>query len=160
MIRRGVVALLAMSLSGCAARGHIATPGEMALLRATDGLSSAGRITLEGPGGKVSARVVFGVARPDSLRIEIPAGTGLRFLLVSKEGRLRAVLPGDDAMLEGPATPAATAARARTGTNSRWPPDMLPWPPGSCTEWVASNTTGQPVSRMIASERMSETRLL
>ena len=94
-----------MSLSGCAARGHIATPGEMALLRATDGLSSAGRITLEGPGGKVSARVVFGVARPDSLRIEIPAGTGLRFLLVSKEGRLRAELPGDDAMFEGPATP-------------------------------------------------------
>lgn len=36
----------------------------------------------------------------------------------------------------------------------------VPCPPGSCTEWVASNTTGQPVSRMIASERMSETRLL
>ena len=27
-------------------------------------------------------------------------------------------------------------------------------------EWVASNTTGQPVSRMIARLRMSETRLL
>jgi hypothetical protein len=54
----------------------------------------------------------------------------------------------------------ATAARASTGTNSRWPPEAVPCPPGSCTEWVASNTTGQPVSRMIASERMSETRLL
>ena len=59
-----------------------------------------------------------------------------------------------------PATPTATAARASTGTNSRWPPDEVPWPPGSCTEWVASKTTGAPVSRMIASERMSETRLL
>ena len=35
----------------------------------------------------------------------------------------------------------------------------VPCPPGNCTECVASNTTGQPVSRMIASERMSETRL-
>ena len=49
-----------------------------------------------------------------------------------------------------PATPAATAARASTGTNSRWPPEACrPAPPGSCTEWVASNTTGQPVARMI-----------
>ena len=32
--------------------------------------------------------------------------------------------------------------------------------PGSCTEWVASNTTGQPVARMTASERMSVIRLL
>ena len=42
-----------------------------------------------------------------------------------------------------PAMPTATAARASTGTNSRWPPDDVPCPPGSCTEWVASNTTGQ-----------------
>ena len=56
--------------------------------------------------------------------------------------------------------PAATAARASTGTNSRWPPEELPLPPGNCTEWVASNTTGQPVARMTASERMSDTRLL
>ena len=40
------------------------------------------------------------------------------------------------------------------------PPLVLPCPPGSWTECVASNTTGHPVSRMIASERMSETRLL
>ena len=59
-----------------------------------------------------------------------------------------------------PAMPAAIAARARTGTNSRWPPEAVPCPPGSCTECVASNTTGQPVPRMMASERMSDTRLL
>ena len=59
-----------------------------------------------------------------------------------------------------PETPAPTAARASTGMNSRWPPDAVPCPPGSCTEWVPSNTTGQPVSRIAASPRMSTTRLL
>ena len=59
-----------------------------------------------------------------------------------------------------PATPTAAAARASTGTNSRWPPETVPCPPGNCTEWVASNTTGQPVSRITASERGSDTRLL
>ena len=62
--------------------------------------------------------------------------------------------------MKTPATPAATAARASTGTNSRWPPEAVPLPPGSCTECVASNTTGQPVARITDSERMSETRLL
>src|SRR2546429_7369241 len=37
--------------------------------------------------------------------------------------------------------------------NSRSPPEAAPCPPGSWTECVASNTTGQPVSRMMASER-------
>lgn len=76
----------------------------MAQLRQGSGLSSSGRITLSSPQGRFSARVVFGVARPDSLRIEIPAGTGLRFLLVARDGALRADLPGDDAMFEGPGT--------------------------------------------------------
>src|SRR5674476_1691905 len=44
-----------------------------------------------------------------------------------------------------PATPTATAARAKTGTNSRSPPDEVPLPPGCCTEWVASKMTGAPV---------------
>lgn len=43
-----------------------------------------------------------------------------------------------------PATPTATAARASTGTNWRSPPELDPWPPGSRTECVASNTTGRP----------------
>src|ERR1700722_9339136 len=62
--------------------------------------------------------------------------------------------------MNSPAIPAATAARAKTGTNSRCPPDTSPLPPGSCTECVASNTTGHPVLRMMARERMSDTRLL
>ena len=62
--------------------------------------------------------------------------------------------------MNSPATPTAAAARAKTGTISPWPPLRLPSPPGSCTEWVASNTTGAPVSRRIANERMSLTRLL
>src|SRR6185369_6285008 len=40
-----------------------------------------------------------------------------------------------------PSIPVATAARDRYSTNSRWPPELSPWPPGSCTLWVASNTT-------------------
>jgi len=102
-LSRGSVALLLGFWAGaCAARGHIATPAEVDQLLQAQGLAASGRITVEGPRGKLSARVVFGVARPDSLRIEMPAGTGLRFLLVSRNGRLRADLPGDDAMFEGP----------------------------------------------------------
>ena len=59
-----------------------------------------------------------------------------------------------------PATPTATAARASTGTNSRSPPDDVPFPPGCCTEWVASKMTGAPVRAMIGSARMSETSVL
>ena len=96
--------MLGLALGGCAARGHIATPAEVGRLQQAMGLSASGRITLSGPQGRFSAGVVFGVARPDLLRIEIPAGAGLRFLLVAKNGRLRADLPGDDAMFEGPGT--------------------------------------------------------
>ena len=54
----------------------------------------------------------------------------------------------------------ANQLRASTGAYSLCPLDLSPPPPGSCTECVASNTTGQPVSRITASERMSATRLL
>ena len=56
--------------------------------------------------------------------------------------------------------PACDAARASGAAIAR-SPDETPHPPlGRCTEWVASNTTGQPVSRITASERMSATRVL
>ena len=58
------------------------------------------------------------------------------------------------------ATPTATAARARVGTNSRWPPEDVPCPPGCWTLWVASKTTGQPISFMIGRARMSEMSVL
>lgn len=99
-----MVLLAGWSAVACAARGHIATPEEMARLREATGLVTSGKISLEGPAGRFSTRVVLGVARPDSLRIEIPAGAGLRFLLVARDGRLRADLPQDDAMFEGPGT--------------------------------------------------------
>ena len=44
--------------------------------------------------------------------------------------------------MKKPATPTAAAARASTGANSRCPPEEPPSPPGCCTEWVASKTTG------------------
>ena len=45
-----------------------------------------------------------------------------------------------------PATPAATAALANSGTCRRSPPVTLPRLPGCCAECVASKTTGAPVS--------------
>ena len=98
-------ALVSVGSIGCAARGHIATPDELTRLQQTAGWSASGKIAIAGPKGRFSARVVFGVARPDSLRIEIPAGAELRFLLVCRNGSLRADFPADDAMYEGPATP-------------------------------------------------------
>jgi hypothetical protein len=59
-----------------------------------------------------------------------------------------------------PSAPAATAQRASTGANCRWPADLSPPPPGSCTECVASKITGKPNCRRIGIERMSATRLL
>ncbi len=52
-----------------------------------------------------------------------------------------------------PATPTATAARASTGTNSRWPPEAPPRPPGCCTEWVASKITGAGAGDVLVTER-------
>lgn len=100
----GLGLLAALVVSGCAARGHVATPEQITSLKQTSGLSASGRISLSGARGRFSTRVVFGVARPDALRIEIPDGAGLRFLLISKEGLLRADLPRDDAMFEGQGT--------------------------------------------------------
>lgn len=107
---RAIALVLTLSVGACAARGHIGSPEEIARLKLSRGLSASGRITLSGPQGRFAAGFVFGVARPDSLRIEIPAGTGLRFLLVAKDGRLRADLPQEDAMFEGPATGAVMDA--------------------------------------------------
>src|SRR5699024_3810708 len=36
--------------------------------------------------------------------------------------------------INSPSTPAPTAARASTGICLRAPPEVLPWPPGNCTE--------------------------
>ena len=44
--------------------------------------------------------------------------------------------------------PTATAARASTGAMARSPPVLVPWPPGRCTEWVASKMTRWPACRI------------
>lgn len=100
---KGLTLLAALWASACAARGHIATPAEVALLKESTGLSASGQITLKGPGGRFGTKVVLGVARPDSLRIEIPDGGGLRFLLVCRNGTLRADLPREGVLFEGQA---------------------------------------------------------
>src|SRR5215471_10668878 len=55
-----------------------------------------------------------------------------------------------------PAMPTAVAARAKTGTKARSPPDEVPCPPGCRTEWVASKMTGAPTFARIGSALMSE----
>ena len=62
--------------------------------------------------------------------------------------------------MKTPAMPKDTAARASTGANSRWPPLEPPRPPGCCTAWVASITTGWPVRAMTGKDRMSATSAL
>src|SRR6266436_10024723 len=57
-----------------------------------------------------------------------------------------------------PSTPAATPARASGSMNSGWPPLAWPCPPGSCTAWVISKTTGYPSLRKIGNARTSTTR--
>ena len=44
--------------------------------------------------------------------------------------------------MKSASTPAPTAARVRYSTYSRLPEDAVPRPPGICTLWVASKTTG------------------
>ena len=73
---------------------------------------------------------------------------------------LRALSGSGWVSINKPETPAATAALASTGTKSRLPPEVVPLPPGCCTECVASYTTGHCVSRIMANERMSDTKLL
>src|SRR5690606_22802159 len=113
---------------------------------------------------------VAGAQAPDS-RKPLRLVTSSIAMRVSSSARIlpsgQALGPSDRALsgsgwvsMKMPAMPTAMAARDSTGTNSRCPPDLPPAPPGNCTEWVASNTTGQPVSRITDSERMSLTRLL
>ena len=101
--QRRFAALIAFAVlaAGCAARGHVATPDELALLREASGLSASGKITLSGPGGRFSTRMLIGVAKPDLVRLEIPAGTGLRFRLITNGETLLADLPGEAVFFRG-----------------------------------------------------------
>ncbi len=57
-------------------------------------------------------------------------------------------------------TPAATPAGPSVSMKCESPPERSPSPPGRCTLWVTSNTTGKPNDRSTGNERMSTTRLL
>src|SRR5205814_1057789 len=86
------------------------------------------------------------------------AGRSASGTLVAPSERAR--LGSSCTSMKTASAPAATAARASGATNRRSPPEAVPSPPGCCTLFVASNTTGQPVAARIGSERMSATRLL
>ena len=104
-MRRWIALGVAFAAAGCAARGRIANPSEVRELQQAGGLSASGQLTLSGPSGRIRTRVVLGMARPDALRIEIPAGASLRFLLTTNDGQLSAVLPLEGVRYDGEASP-------------------------------------------------------
>src|SRR5262249_36139355 len=111
------------------------------------------------------------VARPERVGHVVPASAPLMARRSRSSRGSRAsgsiVGPSDGARsgssctsMNTASTPKATAARARGSTYWRSPPERVPSPPGSCTECVASKTTGTPRSRITPRLRKSTTRLL
>jgi hypothetical protein len=66
--------------------------------------SGSVRVSVKGRDMRGRSRVVMAFRRPDAVRIEIPGPAGARLVAVVRGGRLTAVLPGEGAFLEGPAT--------------------------------------------------------
>jgi len=66
------------------------------------------RVSGDSVRGRAQTLVAF--ARPSSLRVEIPSPTGLRLVVVTKEGALTAVFPKAQALYSGPATPETLGA--------------------------------------------------
>ena len=76
----------------------------------------------------------FGKPRALDRRIELrPASSAIRASVraATRSGPSDSAFAGSGCVsMNTPATPAATAARASTGTNSRCPPEVAPCPPG------------------------------
>jgi hypothetical protein len=66
--------------------------------------SGSVRVSVNGRDLRGRSRVLMAFRRPDAVRIEIPGPAGARLVAVARAGRLTAVLPGQRAFLEGPAT--------------------------------------------------------
>src|SRR5262249_21904397 len=112
------------------------------------------------------ALLPLGAHRPSSTRTTRASAPSWRRSPGRSSSR-RLVAPSDSARSGSSCTsrktasaPAPTAARASVATIARSPPDEAPRAPGCCTLWVASKTTGQPLSASTGSARMSDTRLL
>jgi hypothetical protein len=85
----------------CAPRGRIATPAELARLKAAPGFVGSGQLRVSSPLGRFRAPILIGVARPDRIRLEVLAGPGASFVLVSRDGLLGAEYPVARARFEG-----------------------------------------------------------
>src|SRR5262249_32394320 len=123
----------------------------------------AGALHLEHATG---ALLPLGAHRPASARTTRASAPSWRRSPGRSSSR-RLVAPSDSARSGSSCTsrktasaPAPTAARASVATIARAPPDEKPRARGCCTLWVASNTTGQPLSASTGNARMSDTRLL
>jgi hypothetical protein len=95
--------------SGCASLPP-ASPAARDAARHAGTYTANLRVSVRGPDLRGRADAIVGFRRPDALRVELPAGTGLALLAVAREGRLVVAFPADRAFYEGAATPAALGA--------------------------------------------------
>ncbi len=100
------VAMLAAATAGCASLPRTPPAEVAAAARAAQSYSAAVSVRLRGDGVRASTRALVAWQRPDRLRLEIPGPSGVRFVVVTRSGRLAAVFPGERAAFEGAASAA------------------------------------------------------
>lgn len=107
MLRPGVARAIAVAgglwAAGCASL-PAASPAARADAQRVTTYTANLRVSMRGPELRGRADVVVGFRRPDALRVELPAGTGLRLLAVAQGERLVVAFPGERSYYEGPAT--------------------------------------------------------
>jgi len=101
-------AILATGVACATAR--LPPPAVAASAAAAASWSGSARVSVKGSDLRGRSRVLLAFRRPDSLRIEIPGPSGARLVAAIRDGRLTAVMPGDRAYLESPASPADLGA--------------------------------------------------
>jgi len=103
--RPELVAGLLLVGAACAT-ARLPPPGVAESAAAAVSWSGSARVSVKGSDLRGRSRVLMAFRRPDALRIEIPGPAGARLVAVIRAGRLTAVLPGERAFLESPATAA------------------------------------------------------
>jgi hypothetical protein len=99
-----------VALCGACATARLPAPGVAERARAATTYSASLTASLRGKDLRGRTRVLLAFRRPDALRLEIPGPTGPRLVAVTDGGRLVAVFPGERAVFETAATPAALDA--------------------------------------------------
>lgn len=110
MLRPGVAETVAglalcggLLAAGCASLPAASPAARAEAQRATTYTANL-RVSMRGPELRGRADAVVGFRRPDALRVELPAGAGLRLLAVAQGERLVVAFPGERSYYEGAAT--------------------------------------------------------